>query len=64
MSAGDLYFATNATYRFIHSEKRRAGDLAEPPPSLRGPYDARNLSSWKQETHHLCLNSERVDKLS
>lgn len=42
-------------------EIRRAEDRVEGGPPLRGPNDVRNLENWQQETHHLYLNSERVE---
>jgi len=42
-------------------EVRRAGDRIDAPPPIRGPNDVRNLENWKQEKHHLYLNSERVE---
>ena len=41
-------------------EMRRAGDELEEPPSLRGQNDVRTLETWRQKTHHLSLNSERI----
>jgi hypothetical protein len=43
-------------------EMRKAEDRLEAPPPLRGPNDIRNRDNWKQETHHLFLNSDRVEE--
>ena len=45
-------------------EMRRADDLQAEPPPNRGPHDVRSLPPeiWRQEQHHLYLNSERIDE--
>jgi hypothetical protein len=43
-------------------EMRRADDRQEAPPPIRGANDVRNREDWKQETHHLYLNSEQKEE--